>query len=99
MNDRQRFEFAGAPERCLACGSILKVFETAKTMQIVCPQYGGAMSLHEFYRFAKDEPGLGSPALLWSVGGAAPAKRMAIYSTIAFGVILAIVLLVTRLFT
>ena len=98
MNDRQRFEFAGRPERCLACGSIMRVFETKTMTQIVCPQYHGGPP-HEFYRFNNDEPGLGSPALLWSVGGAAPAKRMAIYSTIAFGVILAIVLLVTRLFT
>ena len=97
MNDRQRYEFAGQPELCLACGSVMKVFETAKTMQIVCPKYGGAMSLHEFYRFEKDEPGLGSPALLWSVGAAGPAKRIAIYTTVVFAAVMAIVLIIMRL--
>ena len=50
MNDRQRYEFAGHPERCIKCGAKFKTSNVATSTRGVwrnrvwCPNYGKATS-------------------------------------------------------
>ena len=50
MNDRQRWEFAGRPERCIKCGATLCTSDVATSAPGIrrcrawCPNYGKAVS-------------------------------------------------------
>ena len=107
MNDRQKYQFAGEPERCIVCGEKLKhtishpVFRGAVLIkhQVICPQYGHTSgpvpSLHECYIFFEDDPGL-APFLSYSVGNAGPTTRAVLYTTVVFLMLLAFMLLAAR---
>ena len=50
MNDRQKYQFAGEPERCIVCGAELKTSDVAtsapgiRRFRVWCPNYGQATS-------------------------------------------------------
>lgn len=115
MNDRQRFEFAGSPTRCVKCGATMKVVKYHSLRRVYCPNYGKAMNDpmpwsppglgsysgsgvgHEYYTWLADEPGLPAIWKPWKVGDAGPLERSAIYATIIFVGLMALMTLLAQL--
>ena len=61
MDDKRRYEFHGQPDKCIICGSLLKVkvWPTAKgttTYTVRCPKYRANSNDfdHDYYRWIED---------------------------------------------
>lgn len=111
MNDKQRYQFAGEPQRCILCGAELKhsYYKRLGLIIWICPNYGkshrapyagvftGTGAQHEHYRFLDSDPGLPE---LWRplrVGHMGPTGRSVLYTTIIFLGLFAVVALLASL--
>lgn len=111
MNDKQRFQFAGEPERCILCGATLNVrtYQRLGLTSIICPNYGknyrapyagvftGTGAQHEHYRFLETDPGLPDIWRPLKVGNMSPMERSTLYTTVIFLAVFAAVALLMLL--
>ena len=105
MNDTQRFQFAGEPEKCILCGAVMKKrrYPSMHLTTVICPNYGkayrdssigiftGTGAQHESYRMFDRDPELPEIFRPIRVGGMGPFERNAFYTTVIFLALVAIV--------